>query len=107
MRLQKAYKWYSIGIWALWICGIVLSEFSGNAFHIKNEVLYAIAYAVSRIGFFLALVPIHLGLFAVVLYRLISQGEKKPILLHCLSLLLTTLLAFAIVVTYSWLIGGV
>ena len=107
MRIQKCYMGYCAVTWLLWITTLVLVPISGGAFDVHNEALYHFVNKLSNISVLISWVPVHPVLFILSLVSSIKNKRKGYIAFNILSILFTTILAFAILGFHVWLIGGV
>lgn len=107
MRIQKCYIGYCIATWILWITTLILAAFSGGAFDVHNEALYYIVLGLSSASVLLSWIPIHPVLFIRSLVSSIKNKREGYTSFNIFSIILTTILATAILGCYVWLTGGV
>lgn len=107
MRIQKGYIGYCSVTWLLWIVTLVLAAISGGAFDVHNEALYYFVNKLSSISLLLSWIPIHPILFILSLVSSIKNKREGYTSFNVFSIILTTILAIAILGCHVWLIGGV
>ena len=107
MRTQKIYIGYCIVTWTLWLTVIVLTVFSGNAFDVKNMALYQFTNSLSNISVLLSWIPIH-PVVCIIASGFASQKRLTGyIIFNVVSFVVTTVLAFGLLMHHIVLIGGV
>lgn len=107
MRIQKCYIGYCIATWLLWVTTLILTEISGGAFDIHNETLYYFNYKLYGVSLLLSWIPIHPVMFIISLIYSIKNKRAGYISFNGISIIISTMLAVAILGSYVWLIGGV
>ena len=107
MRIQKCYIGYCAATWLLWITTLVLVPISGGAFNVHNETLYHFVNKLSNISVLISWIPAHPILFILSLIFSIENKRKGYTAFNIFSIILTTILALAILGNHVWLIGGV
>ena len=107
MRIQKCYIGYCAVTWLLWITTLVLVPISGGAFDVHNEALYYFVNKLSNISVLISWIPIHPILFILSLISSIKNKCTGYTTFNIVSIILTTILAFAILGNHVWLMGGV
>ena len=107
MRIQKCYVGYCAVTWLLWLATLILAAFSGNAFDVHNESLYYVVNKLSSAALLLSWLPIHPILFILSLVSSIKNKREGYTSFNIFSIILTTILAIAILGCHVWLIGGV
>ena len=107
MRIQKCYVGYCAVTWLLWFTTLVLVPISGGAFDVHNEALYYFVNKLSNISVLISWIPIHPILFILSLISSIKNKCTGYTTFNIVSIILTTILAFAILGFHVWLTGGV
>ena len=107
MRIQKCYIGYCAITWLLWITTLILVPISGGAFDVHNEALYYFVNKLSNISVLISWIPIHPIFFILSLISSIKNKRKGFTAFNIVSIILTTILAFAILGNHVWLMGGV
>ena len=107
MRIQKSYIGYCAITWLLWITTLILVPISGGAFDVHNEALYYFVNKLSNISVLISWIPIHPILFILSLISSIKNKRTGYTTFNIFSIILTTILAIAILGCHVWLIGGV
>lgn len=107
MRIQKCYIGYCAVTWLLWITTLVLAVISGGAFDVHNEALYHFVNKLSNISVLISWIPIHPILFILSLISSMKNKRKSYTVFNIFSIVLTTILAFAIIISHVFLTGGV
>ena len=103
MRIQKCYIGYCAVTWLLWITTLVLVPISD----IHNETLYYFVNKLSNISVLISWIPVHPILFILSLVSSIKNKREGYTSFNIFSIILTTILAIAILGCHVWLIGGV
>lgn len=107
MRIQKCYIGYCAVTWLLWITTLVLAVISGGAFDVHNEALYHFVFKLSCTSVLLSWIPVHPIFFVFSLISSMKNKRKSYTVFNIFSIVLTTILAFAIIISHVFLTGGV
>ena len=107
MRIQKCYIGYCAVTWLLWITTLIFVPISGGAFDVHNEAFYYFVNKLSNVSVLISWIPIHPILFILSLISSIKNMKKGYVAFNIASIILTTILAIAILGNHVWLIGGV
>ena len=105
MKSQKVYTIYSIILWFFWLLVLILLQFSGNCYNIKNEQLFAIVSDISAYVWAVSMLPILPVMWVIAMVK--SLKQKKLILFNILSMIFSVMLCFYFfIIVLCWVNGA-
>lgn len=106
MRVQKVYNWYCGISWFLWLLTLILTVFSGNGYHIRNEALYIFVCNLSRVLTLVSFIPVHPVLCIMALHWSNKNNRVGYSIFNGTSFIFTTVLAILLFLNQVALSGA-